>query len=80
MCLALARSEYQGRIVKALDEKIGLGSALLPRPECLLDYVPYVQEMVRGMQGKWRWMSPEGCRVLLAEALISSEEGLAGRE
>lgn len=73
--LALARSEYQGRIVKALDEKIVLSSVLLPRPGCVLDYIPWMQETVRGMQGELGWMSGEASRVLLTEALVSPEDG-----
>jgi hypothetical protein len=80
MHLALARSEYQGRIVKALDEKIGLSSVLLPQPACVLDYIPWMQEMVRGVQGEGRWMSSEGSRVLLTEALVSPEGGWLSQE
>ena len=73
--LALARSEYQGRIVKALDEKIVLSSVLLPRPGCVLDYIPWMQETVRGVQGQLEWMSEGSSRVLLTEALVSPEDG-----
>jgi hypothetical protein len=80
MHLALARTEYQGRIVKALDEKIGLSSVLLPRPGCVLDYIPWMQEMVRVVQGEERWMSSEGSRVLLTERLVSLEGGWLSQE
>ncbi|KIM25593.1 hypothetical protein M408DRAFT_315238 [Serendipita vermifera MAFF 305830] len=78
MELALARSEYQGRIVKALDEKIVLSSVLLPRPGCVLDYIPYMQETVRGMQGDHEWMSTEGSRVLITEGFVSPVDAEIG--
>ncbi|KAG8820529.1 hypothetical protein FRC17_010129 [Serendipita sp. 399] len=61
--LAIRRAKYQKRIVYALDELMTAKSSLLPSPGCILDYVPWMREMARGMSAEWRGMSLEGSRL-----------------
>jgi hypothetical protein len=70
MHLALRRAAYQKRIVDWLDEKLECAGPLLPRPGCTLDYIPWMQDMARRMHGDGVWMSKEGTRVLVSEALV----------
>lgn len=68
--LALRRAKYQKKIVGALDEKLVMAGPLMPRPACMLDYIPYVQDMARRMRGERVWMSEGGARVLVSEGLV----------
>lgn len=68
--LALRRAAYQGGIVEALDEKLVLSGPLMPRVGCMVDYIPWMQVIVRKVRGEGRWMSAEGQGALVSSSLV----------